>query len=603
MELSIINYLSKGWLEVGSTRMILLEVRGGFYALRDSLEMLVGPDVAERVLYEAGNAGGMSYASSAVAAGTVPAGIDGFAECVRVYSEAGFGDFAVEALDPDAPYAFVSCRHSFESWAYREHGRFTSRHVCDYSAGVLAGFMRCLTGLHGLECAELQCTVHGADKCLFEVKPVSGPSQRYRPLELWQSAMLARENARLLEEAERRSEQLLRQNSNLSMLVELASTVNQPLDLHGVLSLGLETVAKHYGADAALVSLVDAGRARLVLSAQRGIPTSVGEALTSLPLGSHPFGVSIKDPDRVSLLDLSGEVRQPAPALAAAGFRVAIVVALPYRGRLVGIMVLLWKRPSKLSDDDVSILAAVGKQMGVALENQRLVQSSAELATAKERNRIARELHDSVNQTLFAMVLTLNSMLEKANADPQYCAQAETIGALRELRDMASKALVEMRNMMSQLRPAKLEGERLGSALSKYAEWLRSQTGISVDVVFSGMVANEELDTETEDGLFRIAQEAVSNAVKHSGATRIVIALSRLERSLKLEVRDNGRGFVPRESGEGGGSGTGLGLVNMKERARTLGGRLCIRSKLGRGTVVGVEVPLSSSPYIGLQGL
>ncbi len=592
MELDIISYLRQGWLEVGSTRMVLLEVRGGFYAIRDSLEMLVGPDVTERVLYEAGNAGGISYANSAVTAGTVPPGVDGFPECVRVYSRAGFGDFAVEALDPGGGYAVVSCRDSFESWAYREHGRLPARNVCDYSSGVLAGFLRALTGRHDLECVELQCAVHGGPQCLFEVRPFSGASSRYRPVEVWQSAILARENANLRAEAERRSEQLLRQNANLSMLVELASTLSQSPDLGDALRLALDTVVEHYRAAGGLVCVRTVGGHRPALFIHSSIPARVARSLVSVPVEDYFFGIGIGPGERLRLLDLHAEPRSPAREVASAGFRTAAVVALPYRDRVVGAMALLWRGPSGLSDDDLTLLGAVGRQIGIAVENAKLLQSAADLAIEKERNRIARELHDSVNQTLFSMVLTLNALVDKTRGDPRGRRQAEIAGALGELRDMAAKALAEMRGMMSQLRPVGLEGERLGVALCRYSKWLRAQTGIAVDFVISGMKVEEELDPIVEDTIYRIAQEALANAIRHSGAKRIVVALSKLPRSIKLEVRDNGQGFVPQDEADGKRLGLGLGLTNMRDRAQMLGGKFQVRSKLGRGTGVTVEIPL-----------
>ncbi len=591
MELGIISFLRKGWLEVGSTRMVLLEVRGGFYALRESLEMLVGPDVTERVLYEAGAQGGISYARSAVSSGAVPDGISGFTECVRVYSEAGFGDFHVEDIDGAQSAALVRCKDSFESWAYQEHGRFSSRPVCDYSSGVLAGFMRSLTGRHDVECAEIECRVLGAPECVFQVRvPQGEPSERRRPVGVWDVAVLARENARLRADAERRSEQLARQNESLSMLVELVAATRQSQDLGDVFRQTLMRVTKHYRADAGGMWLLDGSARHLLLADHFDLPSNLASCLAAIPLEGFPFETGSEITSRIRLMEVSSERWAPASLLAEAGFQVAALVGLASRERPLGCMMLLWKRPSGLGDEDLSLLNTVGHHVSIAIENARLMQSATELAVTQERNRIARELHDSVNQTLFGIILALDTLLHSDGlADSGEALSFKPL--LQDVRDMASKALQEMRGIVSQLRPLGLDGESLPKALVRYAEWVRSQTGVCVDVAVSGISDEVSIDPQAGDALYRIAQEALNNAVKHSSATRVVIHVSTSPERVRLEVRDNGCGFVPERVLAQGRHGSGLGLTTMRERAQLLGGSLCVRSKLGRGTIVTAEVP------------
>ena len=210
-----------------------------------------------------------------------------------------------------------------------------------------------------------------------------------------------------------------------------------------------------------------------------------------------------------------------------------------------------------------------------------LRRRSAELAANEERASLARELHDSVTQALFSMGLTLSTVELLLDRDP-----AAARAKFAEVRELQSDALAEMRALIFELRPRGLETDGLAQALRNHAAAVAGRTGMSISVEST---VEGELPRDTEQALYRIAQEALHNIVKHAGAHSARIHLSSASGQVQLAVEDDGAGFDP-----GGVSGTKLGLIAMRQRAELLGGVLEVHSREGRGTRVTVTAPIGS---------
>jgi signal transduction histidine kinase len=216
----------------------------------------------------------------------------------------------------------------------------------------------------------------------------------------------------------------------------------------------------------------------------------------------------------------------------------------------------------------------------IAIENARLHERSRELSIVEERNRLARELHDSVTQQLFGVVLAAESASELlGRGDGAAGEQLERVQAL------ARGAMEELRSVVFELRPASLETEGLGQALRKHVEVLRHVSGREIELRVASPPA---LGAAAAGQVFRIAQEALQNALRHAGAERIEVRLENGGGRLALSVADDGRGFDVLAPGV---RGRRLGLTSMEERAAELGGRLTIESRPGEGTTVRLEVP------------
>jgi PAS domain S-box-containing protein len=204
-----------------------------------------------------------------------------------------------------------------------------------------------------------------------------------------------------------------------------------------------------------------------------------------------------------------------------------------------------------------------------------LRDQAAELAASQERAALARELHDSVTQALFSMGLTLRSLELLLQADPQ-----AATAKLTELRDLQKDALAEMRTLIFELRPKSLEEDGLEQALRTHAASVQGRSGLSVTVE-ADLGLPERLPIEVEEALYRIAQEALHNVVKHASAASVRILLARVGGEVRLSVADDGIGFDPANIPRGH-----IGIVGMRQRAEGIGAQLDVTTRLGAGTVV-----------------
>jgi signal transduction histidine kinase len=236
--------------------------------------------------------------------------------------------------------------------------------------------------------------------------------------------------------------------------------------------------------------------------------------------------------------------------------------------------------PGGFSAADEELLRLLAGHAAIALVNARLYERSRELSIVEERNRIARELHDAVTQKLFSLRLTADAAAALVSRDPVRAADA-----LDTVRRLAAEATEELRAIVVGLRPADLAGDGLDVALRKQADLLdrvhRPQ------VRFAGDTADPvpRLPAAREEAVYRIAQEALHNALRHASPTRVSVTLRADNGALVLEVVDDGHGFDPSAPSRR------LGLASMRERARAAGGRLDVVSRSGVGTTVRLEVP------------
>ena len=219
-------------------------------------------------------------------------------------------------------------------------------------------------------------------------------------------------------------------------------------------------------------------------------------------------------------------------------------------------------------------------------EIQDLLQARQELATLEERNRLARDLHDSVKQQVFATTMNLGAAETLWERDPE-AARQKVAQALA----ISRTAQQELTGLIHELRPVTLEGKELIAALREHVTWWSRQTGITAGVAVQGEGA---LPLDLEQAFFRVAQEALANVAKHSEASRVEMTLSYSGDDVILEIRDDGQGFVlPAAQGQG------MGLRSMRERVEALGGDLRVESAPGEGTRVTARCGLEPAPEGG----
>jgi signal transduction histidine kinase len=266
------------------------------------------------------------------------------------------------------------------------------------------------------------------------------------------------------------------------------------------------------------------------------------------------------------------------------GMRSFLGVPIRAGGEIIGAFYLTDKEEAEeFSAEDQELIELLAAHAAIALTNARLYERSCELSILGERNRLALELHDALSQKLFALALAAESADALLDVDRDG-ARAQ----LERLRSLSQDALEELRYLILELRPPELERDGLAATLRKHVEVLRrvQPAGPELDLELDGEPpASPDRDRE----LLRIAQEALSNAIRHAGARRIVLRLESRGGRLALEVRDDGAGFDPAAKGL---RSQRLGLTSMEQRARRIAGRLEIASAAGAGTTVRLEAPV-----------
>ncbi|WKZ37888.1 MAG: histidine kinase [Anaerolineales bacterium] len=264
--------------------------------------------------------------------------------------------------------------------------------------------------------------------------------------------------------------------------------------------------------------------------------------------------------------------------------RSELVVPLKVGERVIGTLDVHDSRLNAFATEDALVIQSLGDQIAVAIENARLYDQSRKLAVLEERNRLSRELHDSVTQSLYSLVLFTEGWRRTVKSEG-----SEKIEEyLNRIGEIAQQSLKEMRLLILELRPPMLEQEGLVGALKKRLDAVEKRVGINARVVMDDFI---ELPAFLEKELYRIAQEALNNSLKHAKATKVTVRFYVEDQNIALEVVDDGMGFDPEAVGHRGG----MGLLNMRERAKNLGGSLTIHSTPGKGTIVRVNAPTAET--------
>jgi signal transduction histidine kinase len=260
------------------------------------------------------------------------------------------------------------------------------------------------------------------------------------------------------------------------------------------------------------------------------------------------------------------------------------IIPLVVSGVQVGELAVYLSAGQDLSSDEQSYLRALADQAAVAVRNSTMFRTAEQNAALVERNRLARDLHDSVSQALFSMTLhvrTAQRHLQAAEIPDEHPLAVE----VDQLRGLTQAALAEMRALIFELRPGALEEEGLAQALVKQATALTAREQIPIHV--RAPAERIPIPADAEEHLYRLALEAMHNALKHAEPTRIDVSLQANDDGLLLEIVDDGRGFDPSVSRPGH-----LGMGTMRDRAHTAGAQLEVISSPGQGGRIRVRLPL-----------
>jgi signal transduction histidine kinase len=387
-----------------------------------------------------------------------------------------------------------------------------------------------------------------------------------------QQAAVAIENARLYGEVRERLNQMVG-------LQKLGATLLQEHDfdrlLHGI-SVQLQRLT---GAEGVALALLDDDGESFELRTAVG-PDAEARTGARVPVDGSLIGEAVRTNRAQRSDDAQNDPRGYKPVLVPSSTRSILTVPMRTRQRIVGAMSIYNKQGlPRFSERDAEIATLFAQQAAVAIENARLYEEVRGKAALEERQRLARELHDSVSQALFGITLNAASADELFEVAPQRSREL-----VRDVLKLADAGLTELRALIFELRPESLEREGLVGALDRQVAAVRARHGLDVSMKLGD---EPDLSQPAKEALYRVAQEALQNAVKHARAQTISLVLESGGSQAVLMVTDDGRGFDPLQDFPGH-----LGLQSMRERATNVGGSVDIDSAPGEGTRLRARVPL-----------
>jgi nitrate/nitrite-specific signal transduction histidine kinase len=375
----------------------------------------------------------------------------------------------------------------------------------------------------------------------------------------------------------------------LATLNAIAAHVSSSLNLNEIMADALERIMELTGMEHGIAYRVvggeggaadtetDAEEAHLRVMAFRGLPPTFANLGERLPLKRSAAGVAGRRGEPViwTLMELPTESALKE-RLATLGVEQVIAIPLMAKGRLVGSLNLSTNQSRTYPPEQIALLKTIGQQIGVAVENAHLYEQAEQTAITAERGRLARELHDAVTQTLFSANLIADVIPRIWKRNPE-----EGMQNLEELRQLTRGALAEMRTLLMEMRPESLERADIKSLLTQLADAFVGRVRVPVSVDIKGEC---KLTQEVKLAFYRVAQEALNNIAKHSGARQVEVHLECQPGQLNLRIKDDGLGFDPATITPGH-----LGIAIMRERANSIGARLKIESQVGQGTSVELD--------------
>lgn len=363
-------------------------------------------------------------------------------------------------------------------------------------------------------------------------------------------------------------------HSNITILKEIAELLNEETNMEKMLKGALSKFISGTKFETGWIFFIDSkGKAELV--AQESLPNALAQNNCQHLKKGGCWCVSRFRNEELERASNIIECQRIEAAVEEhednAGITHHSTVPLQIGDERFGLLNVASSNTVSFAEEDLELLESVAFQMGSAIKRIYLTRQQQEIALVQERNRLARDLHDSVNQLLFSVTLTSRAGIEMT-------VEPEIKETFKEIQSLTQEALTEMRALIWQLRPQGLESGLL-EAIKNYAEML----GLDLHVNVAGVI---QLPSRVEEALFRIAQEALNNVRRHSGVMKAELTMNITAKTILLKLEDKGRGFIIPE-----GKIPSLGLQSIKDRVNALGGNAEWSSELGKGTALTVSLP------------
>jgi signal transduction histidine kinase len=362
----------------------------------------------------------------------------------------------------------------------------------------------------------------------------------------------------------------------LATFFDLTLLAGQATDLHDIFAQVLTRIMEVTRSRALCIHLLDAAHTALELAGQQNLADAAA-VLHTTPLTAD-FARWMQQANAPLVTTHLAALTLLPPAFRLPGFQTYLGAQIKIGSQIAGLLSCYRFTDRGYGLDEIALVTALAEQLGMMLETQRLRQHAQAMAVVEERQRLARDLHDSVTQSLYSLTLFSRAGREAAeDGDP-----ARLTHSLTELERNTLHALREMRLLLYELRPADLEQEGLARAIQLRLDTVERRVGLQLDMQLGEL---PPLPSTFEVELYHVIVEALNNVVKHAAASRLNVTLAARDGYLHLRIADDGAGFDPAQRTGG------LGLRNMRERVARLHGTITITGALGSGVQLEAVIP------------
>ena len=377
-----------------------------------------------------------------------------------------------------------------------------------------------------------------------------------------------------------------RRNHELSILNSITAALNREVDLTQALNAALGQVAELLELQTGWVWLIHQETGKSYLATAQNLPPGLADNPELMEGGCYCLDTynegDLKGAANVNVVTCS-RLKDLVSGTNDLRYHASIPLYTRTREKL-GVLNVASTDWRELSPDDLRLLHTVGDVLGIAIERARLFDQSAQVGALDERNRLAREIHNTLAQGLAAIALRLEAAELHLEADSGSSRVRE---AVNQALTLAQDNLEEARRSVLDLRSTPLEGRTLIEALTALKDGVAASEGL--EIALESVGSARPLTPRIEAGLYRIAQEALTNIVTHSGAHKVGMRLVSTPQEVRLEIEDDGVGFKPQAI-----STEHYGLLGINERTKLLGGSLTLESSPEVGTRIEIIVPITA---------
>jgi len=393
---------------------------------------------------------------------------------------------------------------------------------------------------------------------------------------------------------------ILETNQALRALNTIAIMVSESLSLDYILNTALDRIMELTHAEIGGILLLDEKTRTLSYKASRGLTPQFVKGTAGMVIGEGVAGLVAQEGTTILVDDAQRDPRiSRRPIVVQEGLRGFLGVPLKSKENMVGVLTIGSREPRLFTPQEVQFLTALGHQLGLAIENAQLYQELQLREQARadllrqvirvqedERRRVARELHDVTSQALATLAVRVETLGSLSKTETK-----ESTVLIEEIRHLLTATSKEVHSLIYALRPSLLDDLGLPAAIRSCAHSALESAGSEVHIEVSGL--ERRLPPEVEIAIFRMTQEAITNIASHSRAESAYISLEFKDKSISVQVEDDGIGFNLLEVLSSAHEKESMGLLGMKERAELLGGNINIDTQPGQGTRLHIEIPFN----------